>query len=150
MGLFSNPHDNKKKWAKLVMPSVQNPELLNDDALDVATVEYIAGHARILYESVQLVMTSENKKTREQRYALAADHRRALKKVRKYTNKEQKKQVDKALKAFDEMENCLNQIEREKAFAKEIARRQRKDEFWDTYATMEMIDIFAGVDDKKE
>ena len=95
-------------------------------------------------------MTSENKKTREQRYALAADHRRALKKVRKYTNKEQKKQVDKALKAFDEMENCLNQIEREKAFAKEIARRQRKDEFWDTYATMEMIDIFAGVDDKKE
>lgn len=150
MGLFSNPHDNKKKWAKIVMPSVQNPELLNDDALDVATVEYIAGHARILYESVQLVMTSENKKTREQRYALAADHRRALKKVRKYTNKEQKKQVDKALKAFDEMENCLNQIEREKAFAKEIARRQRKDEFWDTYATMEMIDIFAGVDDKKE
>ena len=149
MGLFSNPHDNKKKWAKIVMPSVQNPELLNDDALDVATVEYIAGHARILYESVQLV-TSENKKTREQRYALAADHRRALKKVRKYTNKEQKKQVDKALKAFDEMENCLNQIEREKAFAKEIARRQRKDEFWDTYATMEMIDIFAGVDDKKE
>ena len=150
MGLFSNPHDNKKKWAKIVMPSVQNPELLNDDALDVATVEYIAGHARILYESVQLVMTSENKKTREQRYALAADHRRALKKVRKYTNKEQKKQVDKALKAFDEMENCLNQIEREKAFAKEIARRQRQDEFWDTYATMEMIDIFAGVDDKKE
>ena len=150
MGLFSNPHDNKKKWAKIVMPSVQNPELLNDDALDVATVEYIAGHARILYESVLLVMTSENKKTREQRYALAADHRRALKKVRKYTNKEQKKQVDKALKAFDEMENCLNQIEREKAFAKEIARRQRKDEFWDTYATMEMIDIFAGVDDKKE
>ena len=150
MGLFSNPRDNKKKWAKIVMPSVQNPELLNDDALDVATVEYIAGHARILYESVQLVMTSENKKTREQRYALAADHRRALKKVRKYTNKEQKKQVDKALKAFDEMENCLNQIEREKAFAKEIARRQRKDEFWDTYATMEMIDIFAGVDDKKE
>lgn len=150
MGLFSNPHDNKKKWAKIVMPSVQNPELLNDDALDVATVEYIAGHARILYESVQLVMTSENKMTREQRYALAADHRRALKKVRKYTNKEQKKQVDKALKAFDEMENCLNQIEREKAFAKEIARRQRKDEFWDTYATMEMIDIFAGVDDKKE
>ena len=150
MGLFSNPRDNKKKWAKIVMPSVQNPELLNDDALDIATGEYIAGHARILFESVQLVMTSENKKTREQRYALAADHRRALKKVRKYTNREQKKQVDKALKAFDDMENCLNQVERDKAFAKEMARRQRKDEFWDTYAAMEMIDIFAGVDDKKE
>ena len=103
MGLFSNPLDNKKKWAKIVMPSVQNPEVLNDDALDIATGEYIAGHARILFESVQLVMTSENKKTREQRYALAADHRRALKKVRKYTNREQKKQVDKALKAFDDM-----------------------------------------------
>ena len=149
MGLFSNPRDNKKKWAKIVMPSVQNPELLNDDALDIATGEYIAGHARILFESVQLVMTSENKKTREQRYALAADHRRALKKVRKYTNSEQKKQVDKALKAFDDMENCLNQVERDKAFAKEMARRQRKDEFWDTYAAMEMIDIFAGDNDKK-
>lgn len=149
MGLFSNPRDNKKKWAKIVMPSVQNPELLNDDALDIATGEYIAGHARILFESVQLVMTSENKKTREQRYALAADHRRALKKVRKYTNREQKKQVDKALKAFDDMENCLNQVERDKAFAKEMARRQRKDEFWDTYAAMEMIDIFAGDNDKK-
>ena len=131
MGLFSNPRDNKKKWAKIVMPSVQNPELLNDDALDTDTGEYIAGHARILFESVQLVMTSENKKTREQRYALAADHRRALKKVRKYTNREQKKQVDKALKAFDDMENCLNQVERDKAFAKEMARRQRKDEFWE-------------------
>lgn len=149
MGLFSNPRDNKKKWAKIVMPSVQNPELLNDDALDIATGEYIAGHARILFESVQLVMTSENKKTREQRYALAADHRRALKKVRKYTNREQKKQVDKALKAFDDMENCLNQVERDKAFAKEMARRQRKDEFWDTYAAMEMIDIFVGDNDKK-
>ena len=149
MGLFSNPRDNKKKWAKIVMPSVQNPELLNDDALDIATGEYIAGHARILFESVQLVMTSENKKTREQRYALAADHRRALKKVRKYTNREQKKQVDKALKAFDDMENCLNQVESDKAFAKEMARRQRKDEFWDTYAAMEMIDIFAGDNDKK-
>ena len=150
MGLFSNPRDNKKKWAKIVMPSAQNPELLNDGALYIATAEYIAGHARILYESVQLVMTSENKKTREQRYALAADHRRALKKVRKFADKTQKKEADKALKAFDDMENCLNQIERDKAFAKEMAKRQRKDEFWDTYAAMEMIDIFAGNDDKKE
>ena len=54
MGLFSNPRDNKKKWAKIVMPSAQNPELLNDGALYIATAEYIAGHARILYESVQL------------------------------------------------------------------------------------------------
>jgi len=118
MGLFSNPRDNKKKWAKIVMPSAQNPELLNDGALYIATAEYIAGHARILYESVQLVMTSENKKTRDQRYALAADHRRALKKVRKFADKTQKKEADKALKAFDDMENCLNQIERDKAFAK--------------------------------
>ena len=115
MGLFSNPRDNKKKWAKIVMPSAQNPELLNDGALYIATAEYIAGHARILYESVQLVMTSENKKTRDQRYALAADHRRALKKVRKFADKTQKKEADKALKAFDDMENCLNQIERDKA-----------------------------------
>lgn len=149
MGLFSNPRDNKRKWAKIVMPSVKNPELLNEEALDIATIEYIGGHSRILYESVQLAMTSENKRTRDQRYALACDHRRALKKVRKYTNNAQKSQVDKALRAFDDMENCLNQIERDKSFAKEMAKKQRKEEFWDTYATMEMIDIFAGDDDKK-
>ena len=148
MGLFANPRENKRKWASVVMANPQNADSLDEKLLDVMTAEYIAGHARILYESVQLVLNSDNKKTRFSRYNLASEHYNALKKVRKYANKAQQKEVDKALKAFKDMEKVCKKKQKDLALAKEMKKQQAKNRLWYDYVEMETLDILAGDDEE--
>ncbi len=69
---------------------------IDDALLKKATDIYITQHIRILNDSVNLVLTSKNKKTQAERYELALQHYGALTKVQKYADRKQKKAINDA------------------------------------------------------
>ena len=78
MCLFGNPRKKIEKWASLVMEGYVAGMPVEEEFLDAATTLYIQQHARILYDSIHLVLTSKNEETRKSRYALAQKQFAAL------------------------------------------------------------------------
>ena len=147
MGLFGNPRKRKENWASIVMPEVKSGTEIDEKLLEEATALYVSQHSRILFDSIRLVMASKNKLTRKSRYPLAQTHIGALLRVKKYGNREQKKAINKAMDDFATMEDYYKHPNREALRGKAAMKKQKKDEFWEAYGTMEMIDIFLGDDE---
>ena len=143
MGLFGNPRNNKDKWAKLVVANAKPGMEFDEQFLDAATTMYIQQHARILYDSIRLVLNSKNENTRKERYKLAQEKFGALVAIKKYANKEQKKGINRALDDFLKMEDMYKHPEK---YQNAVAdnKKQMKEDFWDVYAQGEMLDIFSG------
>lgn len=129
------------------MPEVKSGTEIDEKLLEEATALYVPQHSRILYDSIRLVVDSKNKETRKSRYQLAQTHIGALLSVKKYGNREQKQAISKALDDFVKMEDYYKHPNREALRAEAAMRKQKKDEFWEAYGTMEMIDIFLGDED---
>ena len=146
MGLFGNPRKKIEKWAPIVMEGYVPGMPVEEEFLDAATALYIQQHARILYESMHLVLTSENKKTQKESLALAQKYFAALVKVKKYATKEQKKGISQALDDFLKMEDMYKHPNRISEQERMKNRKQMKQDFWDVYAQGEMLDIFSGKD----
>lgn len=147
MGLFGNPRKNKDKWAELVVANAQPGMNLDEKFLDAATTMYIQQHTRILYDSIHLVLTSKNKKTQKERYKLAQEKFGALVRIKKYASKEQKKGINQAIDDFLKMEDMYKhpgKYQEPVVDVKKQNKKQMKQDFWDVYAQMEMLDIFAG------
>ena len=147
MELFGNSRKNIEKWASIVMPEAKARAEIDEKLLEEATALYMSQHSRILYDSIRLVMTSKNKETRKSRYQLAETHIGALLRVKKYGDREQKQAISKALDDFVKMEDYYKHPNREALREKAAMKQKKKDEFWEAYGTMEMIDIFLGDDD---
>lgn len=64
MGLFGNPRKKIEKWAPIVMEGYVPGMPVEEEFLDAATSLYIQQHARILYDCIRLVCTSNNWKTK--------------------------------------------------------------------------------------
>ena len=126
----------------MVMPS-SNAKEIPTATLEAATALFIQQHARILAESIRLFLTSKNKDTRKSRYQLACQHYGELSKVRPYTTKEQRKIVDKAIDDFVKADDLYRHPNRAQAKTKQ----PKNDDFWETYAMFEMLDIFSGDDE---
>ena len=137
---------NKNAWAAIVMENAQPGAKIDEKMLDLATELYIKQRIRILYESIRLVFSSENEKTRRNRYELAREHDCALLKVQKFASKEQKKVIHRAVDDFLLMEDWYQHPNRGKYEVLRAKRQREKDEFWEAYGMMEMIDIFFGED----
>lgn len=78
---------------------------IDEEFLDDAATLYIQQHARILYDSIHLVLTSKNEDTRKSRYALARKQFAALTKIKKYASKEHRIGLNQALNNFLNMED---------------------------------------------
>lgn len=113
---------------------------IDDTLLKKATDIYIAQHIRILNDSVNLVLSSKNKKTQEERYELAIQHHGALIKIQKYADRKQKKAIDDAQDQFMIMNERYKPPERVRRQEKQEIKRQKRDAFWDAYGTMEILD----------
>lgn len=144
MCLFGNPRKKIEKWAPLVMEGYVPGMSVEEEFLDAATTLYIQQHARILYESIHLVLTSKNEETRKSRYALAQKQFAALVKIKKYANKEQKIGLNQALNDFLNMEDMYRHPDRIPEIQRKANKRQMKQNFWDVYAQGEMLDIFSS------
>ena len=62
---------------------------------------------------------------------------------RVYTTKEQRKIVDKAIDDFVKADDLYRHPNRAQAKTKQ----PKNDDFWETYAMFEMLDIFSGDDE---
>lgn len=147
MGLFFNPRKNKEKWASIVFAKGSSTVGLTEEMLDAATALYVQQHARILYESINLFLTSKNKATRKSRYKLATQHIGSLCSVRRFANKDMKRAIDQAYSDFQIAEDKYKHPNKDVSMAIANANKQRKNDFWETYAELEMIDIFFGDED---
>lgn len=78
---------------------------------------------------------------------MAADQYHALLIVQKYADKNQKKVIHRAMDDFIVMEDNYKYPNRAKQETIRAQKQKKKDEFWERYGTMEMIDIFLGDDD---
>ena len=143
MGLFGNPRKNKDKWAQIVITGDLPSEEISEELLIKATEAYISQHLRRLYESINLLTSTKNKATRKSRYELANKDYVALLKVYKYCDKKQKKILDQATNDFLDAEDSYKYPHRAEQGAKLEAKRREREEFWETYGMMEMIDIFC-------
>lgn len=144
MGLFGNPRKKIEKWASLVMEGYVAGMPVEEEFLDVATTLYIQQHARILYDSIHLVLTSKNEETRKSRYALAQKQFAALVKVKKYASKEQRIGLNQALNDFLYMEDMYRHPDRIPEIQRKANKRQMKQDFWNVYGQGEALDIFSG------
>ena len=140
MGLFGLSRKEKDTWAPIVIQGIK-PDMQVDDALlKNATESYICQHIRILEESARLVLESKNNKTREERYELALQHFSALSKIRKYDNKNQRKRIEDAQDYFMIMNEYYKHPERIRNQEKQKLKRQKRDSFWKSYGTLEILD----------
>lgn len=147
MILFGNSRKDKNKWASVVMDQIQPDIEISEEILEAATEIYINQHIRILYESIEIALSSKNTKIKKSRYELAENQYRALLKIQKYADKNQKKVIHQAIDDFIVMEDNYKHPNRAKQDAMRAQKQMKKDEFWEAYGTMEMIDIFLGDDD---
>lgn len=147
MILFGNSRKDKNKWASVVMDQIQPDIEISEEILEAATEIYINQHIRILYESIEIALSSKNTKIKKSRYELAENQYRALLKIQKYADKNQKKVIHQAIDDFIVMEDNYKHSNRAKQDAMRAQKQMKKDEFWEAYGTMEMIDIFLGDDD---
>ena len=115
MGLFFNPRKNKEKWASIVFAKGSFTVGLTEEMLDAATALYVQQHARILYESINLFLTSKNASTRKNSYKLANQHLESLCNVRRFANKEMQKVIDQAYADFQIAEDKYKVVEEIKA-----------------------------------
>ena len=150
MGLFGNPRKNKAKWAQIVMDkaSTEIDDNLTEDELIRATTSYIYEHQKIFLESYNIVMTTDDAAARKKYLKQAQKHWSALVDVKPYCDKGQKSIIDTATDFLMDMEDLVKHPNRAKIEAQKNLRKQKKEDLWDIYAEMEMIDIFAGDDDK--
>lgn len=144
MGLFGNPRKKIEKWAPLVMEGHVPGMPVEEEFLDAATTLYIQQHARILYDSIHLVLTSKNEETRKSRYALAQKQFAVLVKVKKYASKEQRIGLNQALNDFLYMEDMYRHPDRIPEIQRKANKRQMKQDFWNVYGQGEALDIFSG------
>jgi len=145
MGLFGNPRNNKDKWAAIVVANAQPGMNVDEKFLDAATTLYIQQHARVLYDSIRIVLTSKNKKTQKDRFKLAQKEFGALVEVKKYASREQKKGINQAIDDFVKMEDMYKHPGKYQQPVVDNKKQMKKD-FWDVYAECEMMDIFSGDD----
>ena len=117
---------------------------VEEEFLDAATTLYIQQHARILYDSIHLVLTSKNEETRKPRYALAQKQFAVLVKVKKYASKEQRIGLNQALNDFLNMEDMYRHPDRIPEIQRKANKRQMKQDFWNVYGQGEALDIFSG------
>lgn len=85
-------------------------------------------------------LTPKNNKTREERYELALQHFSALSKIRKYDNKNQRKRIEDAQDYFMIMNEYYKHPERIRNQEKQKLKRQKRDSFWKSYGTLEILD----------
>ncbi len=142
MGLFGNARNDKKTWASVVMPETDRKLDIPVQVLEHATNSYIQQHLRILNESIGIVLSTKNADTRKSRFDLCVMHYGALIKVKKYADKQQKKEINKAIDSFCAMEDQYRHPNRAVAQEQLAQRKQKKDEFWEDVGVMEMVDIF--------
>ena len=138
MGLFGL--SRKETWASIVIQGIKPSMQIDDDFLKNATEIYISQHIRILEDSVRLVMESKNQKTRKERYDLSLRHFEALSKIQKYADKKQKKRIADAQDQFMIMNEHYKHPERIRKQEKQGWKKQKRDAFWETYGTMEILD----------
>ena len=141
MGLFINPRRNKEKWASIVIANYKKGMNVAVKVLDEATDAYIKQHARILYDSIHIVLTSSNAETQKERYKLANSHYGSLTKVYRYGTKEQKAAIRLAESDFFKMEEWYKHPERVQIVS---SKKGMKDAFWEVYGEAEALDIFSG------
>ena len=147
MGLFQS---KRSKWAAVVMPSSAE-DAVTDEMLHAATDLYIQQHSRILYDSINLFLTSKNKETKESRYELACKHYGALSKVRRFSDKSQRQIIDKTIDDFIRAEEQYRHPERIAANERNQQRQQNKEEFWTGVAQEEFfVDFMDDVFNKKK
>jgi len=149
MGLFYNPRRKKDKWATLVIDNAKTGMEYDESFLVNATTTCIQQHAKVLYDCIHIVLTTTNKKTKDERYKLAQEKFAVLVKLKKYANKEQKIGINLALNDFLKMEDMYRHPGKIKPPTVEIKKqnkKQKKEDFWDVYAQGEMMDIFSGDD----
>lgn len=140
MGLFGLSRKEKETWASIVIQGIKPSMQIDDDFLKNATEIYISQHIRILEDSVRLVMESKNQKTRKERYDLSLRHFEALSKIQKYADKKQKKRIADAQDQFMIMNEHYKHPERVRKQEKQEWKKQKRDAFWETYGTMEILD----------
>lgn len=140
MGLFGFSKKEKATWASIVISGIKPGMQIDDALLKKATDIYIAQHIRILNDSVNLVLTSKNKKTQAERYELALQHYGALAKIQKYADKKQKKAISDAQDQFMIMNERYKHPERVRRQEKQEMKRRKRDAFWEAYGTMEILD----------
>lgn len=146
MSLF-HPRKNKSKWASVVVGGYKPGMNIDEKILDEATDVYIKQHARILFESIHIVLTSKNEDTRKERYKLATSHYGSLTKVYRFATKEQKAGIDLAEHEYLSMVEKYRHPYREthlpsvRGYHK---RKAKKDAFWEVYGEAEALDIFSG------
>lgn len=132
----------------IVIQGIKPGMQIDDALLKNATEIYISQHIRILEDSVRLVMESKNQKTREERYDLSLQHFDALSKIQKYADKKQKKRIADAQDQFMIMNENYKHPERIRKQEKQDRKKKKRDDFWETYGTMEILDDILG-DHKK-
>ena len=136
MGLLGLSRKQKETWASIVIQGIKPGMQIDDALLKNATEIYISQHIRILEDSVRLVMESKNQKTREERYDLSLQHFDALSKIQKYADQ------------FMIMNENYKHPERIRKQEKQDRKKKKRDDFWETYGTMEILDDILG-DHKK-
>ena len=144
MGLFGNPRMKIEKWAPIVMEGYIPGMPVEEEFLDAATTLYIQQYARILYDSIHLVLTSKNEETRKSRYVLAQKHFAALVKIKKYASKEQKIGINQVLNDFLNMEDMYRHPDRIPEIQQKAKKQMMKQDFWNVYGQGEALDIFSG------
>ncbi|MDY3255319.1 MAG: hypothetical protein SOX18_07765 [Lachnospiraceae bacterium] len=122
------------------MPS-SNWKEISTATFEAATALFVQQHVRILVDSIQLFLTSKNKEIRKSRYQLACQHYGELNRVHPYTTKEQRKIVDKTIDAFVKADDLYRHPNRAQV------KKAKNDDFWETYAIFEMMEIFSGDDE---
>lgn len=138
MGLFGL--SRKEAWISIVIQGIKPGMQIDDALLKNSTEIYISQHIRILEDSIRLVMESKNQKTREERYDLSLQHFDALSKIQKYADKKQKKRIADAQDQFIIMNEHYKHPERLRKQEKQERKKQKRDAFWETYGTMEILD----------
>lgn len=92
MAIFGLSKKEKETWASIVISGIKPGMQIDDALLKKATDIYIAQHIRILNDSVNLVLTSKNKKAQAERYELALQYYGTLTKVRSMRIESRRKQ----------------------------------------------------------
>lgn len=105
-----------------------------------------ASEIRIFYESTHLVVTSKNNETRKSRFKLAKKQFEELIGVKKYCDREDKKAINQVVDDFLKVEDIYKHPHRAEVQTKQKEKQCQRDEFWEAYGMMEMMDIFSDID----
>lgn len=141
---FFNPRKNKSKWASIVIDGYTPGYFYDENALELATDDYIKKHAKALFASIHKTLSSDDEQESEEQYRLAEKEFGALAKIRRYVTKEQRKGVMLALDGFLRMEEKYKHPDRVPLEPIRSNKKQMKEDFWQVYGESEAMDIFSG------